>query len=389
MKTKVFLTVFIVIALAVPFVWNTGNASADSVCDSAYVAQAGKTLVVKPTGVDDTANLQCAFDEAVTVGAGGKVQLLAGTFHTAQIVVNGFHGQFTGDGMNSSVIMNLPNLYVTQKNFYYNPPSVGNPWPSLFAFVGGDYVISDLSIHISGDNGTTGWTIFGISPLITELAHGFTVLGDQANARFERILIEGEPTENSAYGYNLINGIFFEGFIGEYPTPISGSFHVHDSTLRGVASGTPIANLSNAEVVISKNTFEDVIWGMDGGDFVYSSLEFSHNKVNAVIGFDLYNIFASEDVGTDFLIKNNVFRGEYGPGFWQTFGEGNVCLLKGNNVQSVTAVGIILGPGTIGCKVVGGSNKTNVLDLGTDNVFTGVNNMGTGVGPTIRHFMKP
>jgi len=389
MKTKFFLTVFILVALVIPFVSSTGRVSADSACDSAYVTQAGTTLKVTPTGVDDTANLQCAFDEATAMGTGVKVQLSSGTFHTAQIVVNGFYGRFSGAGMDNSVVMNLPNLYVTPENMYFNAPSADNPWPSLFAFIGGDYVISDLAIHISGDNGTTGWTIFGIDPPITELAHGIAILGTQANARFDRVLVEGEPTSNSLLGYNLINGIFFEGFIGEYPDPISGAFEVYDSRFHHVGSGTPVSNLSNTRVVISHNIFDEVVFGMDGGDFVYSSLEFSHNHVNAVLGLDLYNIFAAEDVGANFLVKNNVFRGELGPIFEQTFGEGNKCLLLGNDVQNVTDIGVYLGPDIKECTVVGGSNKTNVLDLGTDNTLTGVSNMGTGVGQIIHHFMKP
>lgn len=388
MKTKFLLAVLVIIALVVPFVWSTGRVSADSACDSAYVIQAGTTLEVKPTGMDDTANLQCAFNEAAALSAGAKVQLSSGTFHTAQIVVNGFFGQFSGEGMDNSVVTNLPNLYVTPENMYFNPPSADNPWPSLFAFIGGDYVISDLAIHISGDNGTSGWTIFGIDPPITELAHGIAILGPQANARFERVLIEGEPVENSLLGYNLINGIFYEGFIGEYPDPISGTFEVYNSKFHHLGSGTPIANLSDANVVISHNTFDDVVFGMDGGDFVYSSLEFSHNKVNAVLGFDLYNIFAVEDVGANFLVKNNVFRGELGPIFEQVFGEGNKCLLLGNNVQKVADIGIYLGPDIKGCTVVGGSNETNVLNLGTDNTLTGVNNIGVGVGPTIQSLLK-
>ena len=389
MKTKFLLTVFIIIALGVPFARSTGRVSADSACDSAYVTQMGNTLMVNPTGVDDTANLQCAFDEAIVMGAGAKVRLSSGTFHTAQIVVDGFYGQFVGAGMKNSVVTNLPNLYVTPENFYYDAPSTSNPWPSLFAFIDGDYVISDLAIHISGDDGTTGWTIFGIDPPIIELAHGFTILGTQANARFDSVLVEGEPAYNSLFGYNLINGIFYEGFIGEHSPPISGTFEVYNSVFRHVGSGTPVANLSDATVVISRNKFEEVFFGMDGGDFPYSSLEFSHNNVDAVIGFDLYNFDAPEDVEASFLIKYNVFRGEIGPAFEQTFGAGTSCLIMGNNVQNVTDIGIFLGPDITRCTVVGGSNKNNVLDLGTDNTLTGVNNMGTGVGPTIRHFMKP
>ena len=163
---------------------------------------------------------------------------------------------------------------------------------------------------------------------------------------------------------------------------------MHNSIFRHVGSGTPVVNMSNATVVISHNKFEEVFLGMDGGDFINSTLEFSHNNVNAVIGFDLYNIYAAEDIGSSFLIKNNVFRGEIGPAFEQVFGEGNECLLLGNNVQGVTDIGIYLGPGTTGCTVVGSGANTNVLDLGTDNILTGVNNMGVGIGPDISSLLS-
>jgi hypothetical protein len=110
--------------------------------------------------------------------------------------------------------------------------------------------------------------------------------------------------------------------------------------------------------------------------------------VNAVIGFDLYNTFSAEDVGSAFLIKNNVFRGAIGPAFEQTFGIGNSCLIVGNNVEKVADHGIYLGPGITGCTVIGGNNKTNVLDLGAGNVLVGTNNIGSGVGPAIQPFMK-
>ena len=58
-------------------------------------------------------------------------------------------------------------------------------------------------------------------------------------------------------------------------------------------------------------------------------------------------------------------------------------------VQGAADTGIFLGPGTCGCAVVGGSNQQNVVDLGTDNVLAGVNNMGSGVGPAIQRLRRP
>jgi hypothetical protein len=49
---------------------------------------------------------------------------------------------------------------------------------------------------------------------------------------------------------------------------------------------------------------------------------------------------------------------------------------------------IWLCPSTSNFLVVGGSNKTNVLNEGTENILTGVNNMhGNPPGPEIRDAM--
>lgn len=374
--------------LAAPVGASAGNHAVDA-CHAAYVTQNGTVITVSPTGVDDTDNIQCAFDAAVAAGPGTTVKLVEGTYHTQQIVVNDFVGIFTGAGAENTIVMNLPNLYVTPVDTFLNPPGPDNPWPSLFAFVNGDFLVSELAIHITGETPTTGWSVPGI-PLIRELADGITIDGTNANASFYRLLIEGEEAENTIFGFNLINGFFYEGLIGAAPPPISGSFAVHDSIFRRLASGTPIVNLSGASVVISRNTFEDVFFGMDGGDVENTTFVFSHNKVNALVGLDLYDAglapFGAES--SNILIKNNVFRGQYGPIVEPTFSGGTDCLLLGNNVQKVSELGNLLGPGTSHCTVVGGSNKTNVLDLGTDNVLVGVNNMGSGVGPTIRTFLK-
>jgi hypothetical protein len=285
-------------------------------------------------------------------------------------------------------VTNLPNLYVTPVDVIFNPPSAGNPWPSLISFVEGDFTISDLAIHIQGENTTQGWSIFGISPPIIELAQAVLIIGDQANARIERVLVEGQAMQNSLLGYNLINGICYEGFFGEPPARISGVFAISDSIFRTVGSANCITSLSEASVLVTRNTYGNVLDSLDGGDLINSNLEFSHNKVDAVIGMDLYNGFTPEDTGTSYLIKNNIFRGAEGIFFEPIFGAGNKCLIIGNNVQDITDIGIYLGFGTKGCLVIGDRHKTNVLDEGTDNILIRVNKMGSGVGPAIQSLSK-
>jgi hypothetical protein len=387
MKTKFHWLVCLALLFSLVFTADAFPASAGA-CDPAFVTKSGSVFTVKPTTVDDTANLQCAFDLASAAGPGVTVRLLGGTYHTAQIVVNDFHGTFTGKGLKNTLVTNLPNLYVTPVDVIFNPPSVANPWPNLISFVEGDILVSNMAFHIKGgEDETTGWSIFGMT--ITELANAVSFIGQQMDVRVNAILVEGEAMENTLYGYSLINGVSFQGYFAEPPMPISGTFTVRNSILRTMGSGTPTASTSNASVLITRNTYENVFFSMDAADYDNSRLEFSYNKVNnAVFGLDLYNSWWPETSNSEFLIKNNVFYGTYGPVIEPSMGSGNTCLLIGNNVQNVTDIGIYLGAYTNGCTVVGGSNTTNVLDEGTGNILVGVNNMGAGIGPTIQTLFR-
>jgi hypothetical protein len=369
----------------------TSLASSTPECDPAYVKLDGEEITVYPNGVNDTANLQCAFDAAVAAGPGSSARLVEGTYHTAQIVVTGFYGQFSGAGVEKTLVLPLVDLFVTPVDFPLQPPSTDNPWPVLFFFIDGDYSISNIAFRVEGEKPTQGWFVGEFGP-IYELACMIAVAGTEAHADISQVSIEGERVEDSVYGYNLINGIYIEGvleWLGPPTPPLAGTFHVTDSTFRTIGSGTPITNVANATILISHNEYEDMFWGSDASDILNSSVEFSHNNVtSAYLGFDLYSMNLPEITGSTFVIKNNRFSGAYGILIEPEYGSGNRCLLLGNNVQQDSEIGIFLGESTEGCIVVGGSSKTNVLDLGTDNVLVGVNNMGTGIGPAISDLMR-
>jgi hypothetical protein len=95
----------------------------------------------------------------------------------------------------------------------------------------------------------------------------------------------------------------------------------------------------------------------------------------------------------DVLVTNNIFWGNGPVGIYcgifgnQGYDQCSNWVLKGNNLERVDAyfTPILLGPGTNNFLVIGGSNKTNVLDNGTNNILTGVNNMqGEPLGPEIQ-----
>lgn len=354
-------------------------------CNPRFVVQKGPIIAVLPTGVDDTEDLQCAFNSAVAAGQGMSVRLQEGTYHTRQIVVNNFNGSFTGAGADRSVLTNLPNLYVTPVNMYFNAPSANNPWPSLVAFVGGNFQVSDLGIHITGTTPTTGWTIFGL-PTLYWMAHGFVVLGTRANAFFSRVDVEGEYAPSATADFNLGNGIYFEGFIGEVSPPISGSFIVLDSTFRNLESSAPIADVSDASILISHNNFQDGFDAMDVEGLLNSRYEFSFNTVEGgLFGGDAFDgppVFTGVQV-TDsrILVTNNAFNGaQYGIYLDTTFAGGSGCTVVANTFQNVTNIGIYLGAGTSHCTVAGNS-PTSIVNLGTDNKIVGGRPSSANVPP--------
>lgn len=382
--TLVQLTVCLALVLGFTGLWGAGAALATAACDPDFVVQDGSRFTVLPTGTNDTANLQCAFDAALAAGPGSEVRLLAGEYHTAQIVVNDFDGSFTGAGADRTTLFNLPDLPVASE-YWANPPSHENPYPILFFFVDGDLAIHRLAIRIVGDQPTKRWWLYDFGPF-DELATAIAISGVEAHAEVSYISVQARAKPASIFGYTLGNGVYYNGWTPWMGSPpLSGSYNIHHSTFRSVGYASPVGNAQNASLVSQRNSYADVFIAMDSGDMVDSNFEFSHNKVqDAAIGVQFWDSGPREHVGGTILVANNMFRTEYvGVDFEQTSTEGTQCLVLGNNLQQAAGAGIYLGPATKGCTVVGGGGNTNVVDEGTDNVLVGVNNMGAGVGPAI------
>lgn len=90
MKTKFSLSASVVMMLAFVFVLGTVTAQPAFPCESEYVQVRGKVIRLSPTGADDTATIQCAFDWASSTGPDMMIRMQPGTFHTGQIVVHDY-----------------------------------------------------------------------------------------------------------------------------------------------------------------------------------------------------------------------------------------------------------------------------------------------------------
>jgi hypothetical protein len=175
----------------------------------------------------------------------------------------------------------------------------------------------------------------------------------------------------------------------------------------------------------------DAVWGNDLGELVPETLPdpsdffFHHNKISNTPGgnwasIELWNIGGEigqsvgniiidknsinvtdnnppyEGIFTYFIdnlfVTNNIITGSGFAGIWiEPFGTpASGCLLQGNNVENFDALltPIYLGPGTNSCTVIGGNNKTNVIDEGIDNTLVGVNNQSVNIGLSLSEALE-
>ncbi len=352
----------------------------------------GGVITVYPTGVDDTENLQCAFNSAVARGRKTDLRLVEGTYLTRQIVVEDFHGRFSGAGKHKTIIENcsyetcgLLELIDDQGNDYRFPQDLGTspadrPWPILIAFIGGDFEVSKMRVSIGGMAPTSNWYLFCFTedttncPYTNDLSQAFGVTGDPENyavdARFRQVLIRGEPTSAGLYGHNLINGIFYFGLAGGNAVATSGNFTVTDSKFEAVGVGTSFLGLDQARVVLSGNHYLNVIIATDPASINHSEVFFTNNRVKSQqvgIAWDdpsfLFGPAQSEDL--KLFVSGNDFEIGLAGILLNAVMSGNPHCLLVDNTFSGGVIDIALAPDTSNCLVVG--SGLNINDDGTDN----------------------
>lgn len=168
----------------------------------------------------------------------------------------------------------------------------------------------------------------------------------------------------SPIGINNLGGLNFI-FYGIQYIPLS-NYHIHHNKIMpewfAIANDDfgLFADIKTLNVVIEQNEFI-----MDGSN-------------GAIQGW----------LTQDVLVRNNRFSGTSDLGIYLGY-DGFTCsnwTILGNNFNKLTTsfYPIWLGPDAEDCTVVGGNNKVNVLDEGSNNILTGVNNQGNPPGPEIK-----
>jgi hypothetical protein len=224
-----------------------------------------------PTGDDDTAVLQAALDRCSGAKRPCAVTLCAGTFRTGILRVRDFRGTLRGRGPERTVLRALPDLPVGQnsQDFFRDHPFGPDPWPYLVQFIEGRGRVEDLGILIPapppGSRPTTGWYLLYDGP-IYELRGALLFSGRKPvdfDVRDVRVVAE-DP--GSDLGTTTFHGVELGGLLhddtGVEPFPVfpaRGRLRVTDSVFDGVLTGTALAELAAADVLVARNRYRSTI----------------------------------------------------------------------------------------------------------------------------------
>jgi hypothetical protein len=228
------------------------------------------TYTVLPTGVDDAANLQDAFDAAVSTGPASTVQLLEGIYtisHTIHVV--NFDGWFRGEGKGDTIIQ-------TVNGFLPDLPSPEEPlrWPEVFLFsqdseCGATTIrVEDMSVYIVGSSALgIPLDVFGIYGKLTGVPD---FEPSYLSVYFDRVEIRGERgIYPKGLGFwdsdsNVVWGIIVRGELivpEDYRKPLLGAYSVTECDFKSIWYAMGF-RLSDSTLHISHNTAEDVYAGL-------------------------------------------------------------------------------------------------------------------------------
>jgi hypothetical protein len=279
------------------------------------------TYTVSPNGIDDTANIQAAFDACAAKAATCTIQLTKGTFYTSQIVAHEFRGTFKGMGQHYTTVEALPNLPVGV--FVFEMPSAANPWPILFSFFNGTYSISDMTFLEPWAQPTVGWG--GSPPMTYALFAMISITGLHATATVNHVTVigaAGDWTSGGPFLFNMINGIFpqalllqpgstdFSGVI-----PFQVNFRVTNSAFSTIDNPLPGEDLVDSHFVLQGNTFDTTEYPVALIDMSHSVAVVSQNTARNV--FYMAGVYAVQypistlmpcELPSQYLITGNDFQ---------------------------------------------------------------------------------
>jgi len=288
----------VMLALGLP------TAAARGVTTPAALNAGRHTIIIGPTGSDDTANIQGAFNVCTNHHWTCTIELRKGTYYTAQIATIGFQGSFVGAGQGQTVIQALPNLPPptaacdTGTNpFWTCAPGPQNSYPVLLTFVNAAVEMSGMTISepyanpIPNGWGTGPSTFLDAMVLFTGLQEFVTV--DHVT------MMGGAGTDYDFGGTNVEDAFWYQGLLlppdwSNYLTdmiPVTGTFSLTQSSVHSIGLPVSYDNVVNGRATVCFNSF-DLFSSNFFADMTDTSVVFCANRLTNV---GLYNGFSAYD----------------------------------------------------------------------------------------------
>jgi len=238
--------------------------------------QANGTFLVLPSGGDDTANIQDAFDAAIAAGPGSTVQLGCGQFYTNAIYVENFYGTFKG------LSKKFTKIDVVRAIDPTDPGVSGPAGPYLFTFAGGDVCISDLS--------------FDITPEMPAAPHedpeepsydliSIILISGETNSRIKNIKING----HEGTLLHPLPGISYNVRVGVEIHFGTGSHVITKGEFDSIWGGISAFGLTDSEMKIKSNSFKGGTFGIINMDNDNSKFDITRNYIETSF---LYGVWA-------------------------------------------------------------------------------------------------
>lgn len=265
-----------------------------------------KVFTVSPSGGDDTANIQAAFNAAVAAGRGSTVKLTAGHFYCGNVYAENFRGTFKGAGRDLTVIDTPRGLDPTVPGL----PTGADGYPFVFCFRNGDFKITDMTFDITAyepaENWDWPWAAFG--PILFNATDVIMILGN-ANSRVERVRFIGHEGTfvDGDVPYNVESTIAILGATGNsedgevFGGPVSGRHIVTDCFFEHVDVGVRVSYLVNGKMTITHSTIIETTSAAFLYDLVNSIVEtsFNHIEVNSFVAIWCWQGLVGGMIGLD------------------------------------------------------------------------------------------
>lgn len=410
-------------------------------------------FVVEPSGGDDTPAIMQAFDDAKAAGPGSVVQLCEGEYHLGFMEIRDFYGALKGVGKDKTIITAMDNLDL-------NPMLGLNLYPILVKFVGGDVLISHLTLQTPPGAISTGGPGYGHVTALLNFSTGnaeYELFNENRSMKVvvDNVAFKGQYLEGGAgfyhYTYNcayalragfdvlsasassvprenidikIINSAFDTFIYGVVIEGLKNSKVVlgeknYGNVFNNLEQGGGVWESRGMEILVEGNTFNvpELCWGFDQTDYPYYShlmneaetktttCNIQNNVFNLTYAdYGIYlrnqrhflnpgekpvafqvrnNQFNMTDgypwgivtqVTKDMVIRNNKFSGYgYQALYLTLYSQGGLVLGNNFSTAQFSGAAIFLANNTSNWTVVGGNLKDRVINLGVNNVITGMN----------------